>query len=175
MPYGFSLCTGRSGLIHDPSRKRSTGADHGPRANGWNGSRSTAARCCHELDRNRTTHQGRKRDGTKHGGLAELPPRGADHPHPGGALRWLAGAGPSRWWQRVCWSCQHLQLKELGGLIQSAVVASEENSLFSVDVEFMGRAGWAAAGWGTSARAPTISSCPICSGVFAPVGQLWLP
>ena len=35
MPYGFSLCTGRSGLIHDPSRTRSTGADHGPRANGW--------------------------------------------------------------------------------------------------------------------------------------------
>ena len=48
-------------------------------------------------------------------------------------------AGPSRWWWRVYWLCQYLQLKELGGLIQSAVVAGEENSLFSVDVEFMCR------------------------------------
>ena len=37
------------------------------------------------------------------------------------------------------WSWQHLQLKELGGLIQSTVVAGEENALFSVDMEFMGR------------------------------------
>jgi hypothetical protein len=39
----------------------------------------------------------------------------------------------------VWWSWQHLQLKELGGLIQSTVVAGEENGLFSVDMEFMGR------------------------------------
>jgi len=39
----------------------------------------------------------------------------------------------------VWWSWQHLQLKKLGGLIQSTVVAGEENALFSVDMEFMGR------------------------------------
>ena len=37
------------------------------------------------------------------------------------------------------WSWQHLQLKELGGQIQSTVVAGEENGLFSVDMKFMGR------------------------------------
>jgi hypothetical protein len=42
--------------------------------------------------------------------------------------------GPSRWWQLVCWSWQHLQLKELGGLVQSAVVAGEGNRLFGGDV-----------------------------------------
>jgi hypothetical protein len=36
------------------------------------------------------------------------------------------------------WSWQHFKLEELGSLIQSAVVAGEENSLFSVDMEFMG-------------------------------------
>jgi len=38
----------------------------------------------------------------------------------------------------VCWSWQHLQLEELGGLIESTVVAGEENALFGVDMEFMG-------------------------------------
>ena len=35
-------------------------------------------------------------------------------------------------------SWQHLQLKELGGLIQSTVVAGEGDRLFGVDVQFMG-------------------------------------
>jgi hypothetical protein len=49
--------------------------------------------------------------------LIELPQRGLP---PLAALRTLLRKRPG-----VCWSWQHLQLKEQGGLVQPAVVAGE--------------------------------------------------
>jgi ribonuclease VapC len=40
-----------------------------------------------------------------------------------------------RWWRLVCWSWQHLQLKELGGLVQPAVVAGDGDGLLSIDMQ----------------------------------------